>query len=125
MFIHLINPINHYIGSYYVHVMRNIQGIDLHNLEKKDMRNGAYSNFIPAVRSKLQLKESGPSCWKEWKRSAEIAGDRAVLKFTIPGPMTLTDGLLNFYYQDENQMQQESFKQLLIFLHVICSIIEL
>ena len=89
--------------------MRNIQGIDLHNLEKKDMRNGAYSNFIPAVRSKLQLQETGPSCWKEWQRSAEIAGDRAVVKFTIPGPMTLTDGLLNLYYEDENQMQQECY----------------
>jgi len=94
-------------GSYYVHVMRNIQGIDLNNLEKKDMRNGAYSNFIPAVRSKLQLQETGPSCWKEWQRSAEIAGDRAVVKFTIPGPMTLTDGLLNLYYEDENQMQKD------------------
>ena len=56
------------------------------NLEKKEMRSGAYITSVPAVRSKLQLRESGPCCWKEWKRAADIAGDRVVVKYTIPGP---------------------------------------
>ena len=38
-------------GAYYMHIMRNIQGIDLENLEKKIMRSGAYSTLVPAVRS--------------------------------------------------------------------------
>ena len=37
-------------GAYYMHIMRNIEGIDLENLEKKVMRSGAYSTLVPAVR---------------------------------------------------------------------------
>ena len=84
-----------------MHIMSNIQGIDLVKLEKKGMRSGAYSTMVPAVRSKLQLKESGPSCSKEWKRAADIAGTRAVVKYTVPGPMTLVDGMVNIHYTDQ------------------------
>jgi len=94
-------------GAYYMHIMSNIQGIDLDKLEKKVMRSGAYSTMVPAVRSKVKLRETGPSSWKEWKRSAEIVGDRAVVKFTIPGPMTLVDGLVNIYYEDEAELRQD------------------
>ena len=38
------------IGAYYMHIMSNINGIDLENLEKKEMRSGAYSTMVPAVR---------------------------------------------------------------------------
>ena len=37
-------------GAYYMHIMRNISGIDLENLERKVMRSGAYSTLVPAVR---------------------------------------------------------------------------
>ena len=84
-----------------MHIMSNIEGIDLVKLEKKVTRSGAYSTMVPAVRSKLQLKESGPSCWKEWKRAADIAGTRAVVKYTVPGPMTLVDGMVNIHYTDQ------------------------
>ena len=41
--------------------MKKISGIDFENLERKDMRSGAYSNLVPVVRSRLQLA-AGPSC---------------------------------------------------------------
>jgi len=93
--------------AYYMHIMSNIQGIDLINLEKKEMRCGAYITSVPAVRSKLQLRESGPCCWKEWKRAADIAGDRVVVKYTIPGPMTLMDGMVNVYYTDLDELRKD------------------
>ena len=68
-----------------MHIMSNIQGIDLDTLEKKEMRSGAYSTLVPAVRAAVSLKESGPRCWREWERAASIAGDRATVKYTIPG----------------------------------------
>ena len=37
---------------------------------------------------------TGPSACKEWQRAADIAGSRAVVKFTVPGPMTLMDGMV-------------------------------
>ena len=80
------------------------------------MRSGAYSTLVPAVRSQLQLA-AAPSCWREWRRAADLAGSRAVVKFTVrvthylewylalvlqvPGPMTLMDGMVNLHYEDE------------------------
>ena len=87
-------------GAYYIHLMKKISGIDFENLERKDMRSGAYSNLVPVVRSRLQLA-AGPSCWREWRRAADLAGPRAVVKFTLPGPMTMADGMVNLYYEDE------------------------
>ena len=46
------------------------------------MRSGAYSTLVPAVRSQLQLA-AAPSCWREWRRAADLAGSRAVVKFTV------------------------------------------
>ena len=114
-------------GAYYMHIMRNIEGIDLENLEKKVMRSGAYSTLVPAVRfetsmllilfcvlcyislyltalsdisfscrSAVRLK-AGPSAYREWRRAANIAGSRAVVKFTVPGPMTLMDGMVKIF----------------------------
>ena len=45
-------------------------------------------------RSAVKLK-AGPSAHKEWKRAADIVGSRAVVKFTVPGPMTLMDGMVS------------------------------
>ena len=87
-------------GAYYIHLMKKISGIDFENLERKDMRSGAYSNLVPVVRSRLQLA-AGPSCWREWRRAADLAGPRAVVKFTLPGPMTMADGMVNLHYEDE------------------------
>ena len=87
-------------GAYYIHLMKKISGIDFENLERKDMRSGAYSNLVPVVRSQLQLA-AGPSCWREWRRAADLAGPRAVVKFTLPGPMTMADGMVNLHYEDE------------------------
>ena len=35
--------------------MSNIEGIDMVDLEEKVMRSGAYSTFVPVVRSKVRL----------------------------------------------------------------------
>ena len=47
-------------------------------------------------RSAVHLK-AGPSAHREWTRAADIVGSRAVVKFTVPGPMTLMDGMVNIF----------------------------
>ena len=93
-----------------MHIMSNIQGIDLENLEKKVMRSGAYSTMVPAVRGPVALKESGPRCWREWQRAANIAGDRAVVKYTVPGPMTMMDGMVNLQYKEDTLLAEDLIK---------------
>ena len=41
--------------------------------------------------------KAGPSACREWQRAADIAGSRAVVKFTVPGPMTLMDGMVSIF----------------------------
>jgi len=96
-------------GAYYMHLMNNIQGIDMEELEIKVMRSGAYSTKVPAVRGPVSLK-SGPVCWKEWKRANDIVTDGTVVKYTIPGPMTLVDGLANLHYQDTEELHKALIK---------------
>ena len=67
----------------------------------------SYSMIIMRnLRSAVHLK-TGPVCYKEWQRSAEIAGTRAVVKFTVPGPMTLMDGMVNIFYEDETRLAED------------------
>jgi len=96
-------------GAYYVHVMHNIKGLDMDNFEKKTMRSGAYSTLVPAIRGQLSLKE-GPVCWKEWKRASDIGGDNVIIKFTIPGPMTIFDGVVNLHYKDVEEIHRDLIK---------------
>eukprot|EP00092_Neocalanus_flemingeri_P014367 GFUD01015498.1.p1 GENE.GFUD01015498.1~~GFUD01015498.1.p1 ORF type:complete len:363 (+),score=97.23 GFUD01015498.1:148-1236(+) len=96
-------------GAYYIHVMNNIKGIDMNNLEKKVMRSGAYSTLVPAVREKLSLRD-GPVCFREWKRGKDLAGENVTLKFTIPGPMTICDGTVNVHYKDVDELHKDLVK---------------
>jgi len=96
-------------GAYYIHVMNNINGIDMKNLEKKIMRSGAYSTLVPAVRDQLSLRD-GPICWKEWKRANDLVGENVILKYTIPGPMTIYDGIVNLHYKDVAELHKDLVK---------------
>ena len=62
------------------------------------MSNDDEFNDLSRNRSAVQLK-AGPSAHKEWTRAADIVGSRAVVKFTVPGPMTLMDGMVNIMKQ--------------------------
>jgi len=92
-------------GTYYMHIMKNIQGIDMLKLGEKEMRSGSYSTLVPVVRSKVEILE--PMCFKEWQRSQALTPEGTVLKYTIPGPMTLTDGILNEFYDNISELQDD------------------
>ena len=91
-------------GAYYLHIMNGIEGIDMERLERKVMRAGAYSTLVPAVRGPLRLRSSA-RCWREWSRADQAAAGRAVVKFTLPGPMTLADGMVDLHYGSPAQLE--------------------
>jgi len=91
-------------GAYYLHLLSNVEGVDMEGLEEKVMRSGAYSTLVPAVRDKVSLKGDTPVCWREWKRAKDSQPQGVVVKYTIPGPMTLVDGMVNKYYADPQEL---------------------
>ena len=92
--------------TYFTHLLRSISGVDMEKVEKKNMRAGAVTHNCPVVRSKIQLRD-GPQCWREWKRAADMVKDGAEVKFTVPGPMTLVDGLVDKFYGDEEALRSD------------------
>jgi len=98
-------------GAYYMQVMSNINGIDMVDLEEKIMRSGAYSTLVPVVRSKV---EAGLelSCWKEFSRARDLVPSGTKVKFTIPGPMTISDGVKNIHYEKREELHRDLAKVL-------------
>ena len=90
-----------------MHIMSNIQGIDINKLEKKVMRSGAYTTLVPAVRERVRLSSQGPRSAMEWSRARDICQDREALKFTLPGPMTLMDGMVNLAYEKDTDLAKD------------------
>ena len=78
----------------------------MEKVEKKDMRAGACTSNAPVVRGAITMKGE-PQCWREWRRSADLVGEGAVVKYTIPGPMTLVDGLVDKFYNDEEKLRAD------------------
>jgi 5-methyltetrahydropteroyltriglutamate--homocysteine methyltransferase len=93
-------------GAYYMQVMTDIEGIDMVQLEEKVMRSGAYSTKVPAVRGPVAARLH-LSCPREWTRTRELAPPGLGVKFTIPGPMTIADGVKNLHYEDTSQLHRD------------------
>ena len=87
----------------YIHYhCRHLHGFDFAGLTEKSLRNGAYSAFLPTVRSAISVRE--PFLNHDW-RVAQAATDRPV-KITMPGPMTVCDTVVDSYYDDPVRMGQ-------------------
>jgi 5-methyltetrahydropteroyltriglutamate--homocysteine methyltransferase len=85
----------------YIHYhCRHLDGFDFDGVREKVLRNGAYSAFLPTVRGPIASRE--PFLVREW-RIAQAATDRPV-KITMPGPMTVSDSVVDGFYNDPARM---------------------
>jgi 5-methyltetrahydropteroyltriglutamate--homocysteine methyltransferase len=81
----------------YIHYhCRHIDGIDFTKLTEKVLRDGAYSAELPTVTGPVRARDQFlPHDW----RVAQSFTDKPV-KMTIPGPMTISDTVVDHYYND-------------------------
>lgn len=81
----------------YIHYhCRHIDGIDFTKLTEKVLRDGAYSAELPTVTGPVRARDHFlPHDW----RVAQSFTDKPV-KMTIPGPMTISDTIVDHYYDD-------------------------
>ena len=90
--------------NYIYSLCRNFHGIDFENLTENIMRLGAYKIDCPTIVSKV-LPKNGIYHSDEWWISNKIAEKHnKVLKFTLPGPMTICDSFSNTYYNNEYEL---------------------
>ncbi len=82
----------------YVHYQcRQFAGFDFKNLERREMRNGAYVTDLPAIRGFISA--GNPVLPRDFAE-AQAASARPV-KMTMPGPLTIIDTTANCHYADE------------------------
>jgi len=88
--------------TYYLHFCHNLHGIDTQNTADKVMRSGAYTTQVPCITGPISVKKTG-ECAREWKRAQSVSSH--VVKYTVPGPMTILDGMVDQYYGKEKKRQ--------------------
>ncbi len=88
----------------YVHYQcRQFTGFDFKNLERREMRGGAYFTDLPTIRGKI--KAGAPVLPRDY-REAQAASDRPV-KITLPGPITIMDTTADAFYNDDKALARD------------------
>ena len=81
----------------YIHfIIRNWNNIDFDQLEKKSLRNNAYTCQLPVIRDKLSVRNL--CARKDWQISSQKTANPSQLKYTLPGPMTIYDTVVDKHY---------------------------
>jgi 5-methyltetrahydropteroyltriglutamate--homocysteine methyltransferase len=87
--------------QHFVHgFLERVEGIDFAHKVEMGIRNDRYKAMVPTVRGELKLK--GRVHEKEARHAR--AHTRRKLKFTLPGPMTISDTIADAHYGDKVKM---------------------
>ncbi|MEM7250934.1 MAG: cobalamin-independent methionine synthase II family protein [Pseudomonadota bacterium] len=82
----------------YIHYhCRHLHGFDFDALAEKELRGGTYSAYLPTIRG--DVTPGDPFLVADWE-VAQSATDRPV-KVTLPGPMTISDTVVDLHYGDQ------------------------
>ena len=89
----------------YVHYQcRHFDGFDFANLERRELRDGAYDCHLPAIRGDVRSGVGqGSSALVRDYLQAQAASDRPV-KMTLPGPLTIIDSTADCHYADDERL---------------------
>ena len=87
--------------QHFVHgFLEFVDGIDFHNKVKMGIRNNRYEALCPKVVAPLALNGRAHAVEARFAR----AHTNRVLKFTLPGPMTIVDTIADEHYGDRAKM---------------------
>lgn len=99
--------------QHFVHgFVEHVEGIDFENKVKMGIRNNRYDAMVPQVVAPLRLKGRVHAFEAQLAR----AHTRKLLKFTLPGPMTIVDTVADRFYgsNDEGRVKMAmAFAELL------------
>ena len=88
----------------YVHYQcRQFEGFDFKNLERREMRSGAYFTDLPTIRGKIIA--GAPVLPRDYQE-AQAASDRPI-KMTLPGPITIMDTTADAFYNDDRELARD------------------
>ena len=91
-----------YRENYIHYFCRYLTNIDFDMMLNKNHRNNAMNTALPVIVGPIKNTKPGFSA-SDWLRAQKHT--EKPLKFTIPGPMTIVDTLVNNYYDDLHQLR--------------------
>jgi 5-methyltetrahydropteroyltriglutamate--homocysteine methyltransferase len=95
--------------QHFVHgFVEHVEGIDFENKVKMGIRNNRYDAMVPQVVAPLKLKGRVHAFEAQLARKHT----KKLLKFTLPGPMTIVDTVADRFYGDKVKMAM-AFAELL------------
>lgn len=88
----------------YIHYhCRHLRGISFSRLEEKVLREGSYRAQLPIVQDRIV---AGPAFLvADWKTAQQLSA--RPVKITVPGPMTITDTVVDQYYKDDARLGRD------------------
>jgi 5-methyltetrahydropteroyltriglutamate--homocysteine methyltransferase len=87
--------------QHFVHgFLENIEGIDFEHKVEMGIRDNRYKAMVPTVTGGLKLKGRVHAM----EAQAARAHTKRKLKFTLPGPMTISDTIADRFYGDQVKM---------------------
>ncbi|MCH9672019.1 MAG: cobalamin-independent methionine synthase II family protein [Gammaproteobacteria bacterium] len=88
----------------YIHYhCRHLTGFDFDHLESKVLRGGTYTARLPVVRGAVRARE--PFLVEDWRVAQQ--GVSNPVKITLPGPMTISDTVVDAFYGELQQFGAE------------------
>jgi len=89
-------PRQHFVHGF----LEKVSGIDFQNRQTIGIRNDRYKAVCPTVTGPIKRAGSVHGAEVRWAR----ANTKNMLKFTLPGPMTIVDTLADDHYKDRGKM---------------------
>jgi 5-methyltetrahydropteroyltriglutamate--homocysteine methyltransferase len=83
-------------GQYVMYVLKGLEGIDFHKLQKVQYRGGVYERLVPTITGPINYAE--PIVVDDFLFTKKHAA--ATAKICLPGPSTAIDSLVDEHYRD-------------------------
>eukprot|EP00756_Hemistasia_phaeocysticola_P033830 Hpha_TRINITY_DN16485_c2_g2::TRINITY_DN16485_c2_g2_i1::g.160430::m.160430/K00549/metE; 5-methyltetrahydropteroyltriglutamate--homocysteine methyltransferase len=94
--------------NYVFYHLQHIDGVDFDVLTDKVYRGGTQHKELPTVTRPVRSTRWGRGYLvNDFLRTQELAGDKARVKVTLPGPMTIIDTTANSYYKTEEELAMD------------------
>ncbi|XP_071950431.1 5-methyltetrahydropteroyltriglutamate--homocysteine methyltransferase-like [Antedon mediterranea] len=95
--------------NYIYYLLRHVKGLDFLELTTCPMRANAYPQDLPTIVGPLDIDEKDASkLASEWRRCQDLS--EVVVKYTIPGPMTIIGSTANKFYSDVKKQSEDIVK---------------
>ena len=88
---------------YIFYHLRHLNGMDFENLQRREIRNGAWEREVPRIIDRLRPKDR----FLPYDYQIAQSYSSQPIKITVPGPMTIADTVADEHYGDPRRLNRD------------------